>query len=918
MEEAALLVVVAPPVVAPPAREDASALASVMTTASNNAIRTVVCDVEAASQMYAGRKRRPPGDVGGAEAQRVGALGMLKEGWFEKHRNRRPSLAMFVASADAVAAEPATWAQLCAQVDAVRMATNRRSAPMLIAVVGNTPVPNERIAALRRRADLDERSVVVVPTLAVPGAANALVAPATELCLGFYRDEARRRKANLTSLTSELAQRGAPLPAPVAVRAHLKLGFFNEVVADALTAGKHYALAYGFVKQLVHELGANNAATRATGDPDASAAAFAMALEECRAVASVLFDKLCMMHTALPHITPGDPGGELRRLIDGHVRFFRKPGERFASIPRVLIARHAAWSARQCERGARALLATSANHAECRFAAARLYNAAASHAWHRRRCYVSAREAGLCPAPATQQTHASLMLGVGVGPYVGTFVSADGSRIGWDEFLAYTSALEGSAENGAVQSSTDENGDAMAPAGTPAAAESDSTHSLVNEMLHAAYALYDAQSCGRYRAMVAVAYAQEQELHGTGAEALAEAQRLLERALPLFRRDRAHAPLGEALAAYRGVLGKQGKRAEHAAASLELCALSSAMDPGQRAAVQASTFAALGERAAGEDSDAEDVVMDVTPSSADGAGSHLRAPGALIVRGSWNANCFNANIKSCLPLPLKVRRVTLEAAVPAADGAAASVVTAETGACELSPGSPMALTFDVPGDGDGARPIRIVLESAETRVRFEHAWRTESGTTSGVRFPPEYVLATPNADDSAPMRATARAQKSNEEGTRAASATPEPPAEQQAKQAQEQPAEADGGLSAPLAAMTMSDPAHATANAPHAQLRLELPEEMPLRGAPFTVSLCVSAPQSAPACMRVEVGKAHPQSVWAGARGRTLVVAAGTEARLTWTVLCCQAGDDMSIGSLSVRSDSSAASVEVPVLLCVR
>ncbi|GHP04927.1 hypothetical protein PPROV_000367900 [Pycnococcus provasolii] len=876
-----------------PDAQDAShadALSHLLTTATQNSVQCITAPIASMTALYPPRKRHAPAHVNATPATAMQyPLQLLKTNWLARQRTQRPGLAVFVATAAAASADPASWAQLCAQLDAVRLATNRRSAPMLIAVVGAGAVPEERLAALRRRADLDARSLVVVPNLSQPGSAAPLVTLASELSMGFYRDEARRRKAHLTSMTAELAAHGMPLPAPSAVKAHFKLGFFLEVVGDVQSAGKHYALAYGFVKSLLHELGTSRVEAGQTSPPPEK---FAMPLEECRAMATLLFDKLCVLHAATPGLPPGDPGGELRKLVDTHVRFFRTPGgSNFASLPRVLRARHAAWLSRQCERGARALLTAGANHDACRFAAARLYDAAARILWQRRRGYKSALEAGLVLVPATPQAHAQL--GVSDGVHLGTFASADGSVVGWDEYLAYICALEAHADGGATDG--DDGGEKT-------------THAIVNDMLHAAYALYDSRSCERYRAAVAVAYAQEQELHGTGDESLAEAQRLLESALPLYRRERADGLRTEALSAYRGVLGKQGLGAKHAAASLELCACSTSMEPEVRSALQASTFASLGERDGNDE--APEILMLVSLSSSGGDETRLVAPGVLIVCASWTGDEeFTARVESRLPLSLPLQRATLE--VAAEPGGA--VTTSTTGACELEPGASTLVKFRVEGAKDGARPIRLLLESAQSRVSFEHLWRTDLDSV-GKRFVPASVLSAPGADDAAPTLRRAASELASAQPPPASevNATLIPAPEPAVAAAEPAPAPAP----APAVEQADSAPLAPVGSVTNATLRLEIPEASPLRGAPFDVTLVITA--AASMALRVELHKANTQSVWAGSRARTIEVAAGTEARLTWRLICCQACDALQMGNLVVRCDATATTAEIPVVVDIR
>ena len=179
-----------------------------------------VASVDAAAQLFPARKPKPAGESAppvrpqpsAPRAPRLTASprahqalplsGVLRSDWLTKHRQHRPALAVVFFQRDAVMSD-ATHGAVCAQLEAVRAATRRRGASLLIVLVSDTPtapLPEERLAGLLRRGALDARFVVplvVVDEVVQAAGLRRLALMLQETAAGFYRVEGARAAAKL-------------------------------------------------------------------------------------------------------------------------------------------------------------------------------------------------------------------------------------------------------------------------------------------------------------------------------------------------------------------------------------------------------------------------------------------------------------------------------------------------------------------------------------------------------------------------------------------------------------------------------------------------------------------------------------------------------------------------------------------------
>ena len=270
-----------------------------------------------------GTATTPPAAVGG----------IMRTNWFHKHLEVVPAVVLVLAAvrrADQWAATEAAVTAFSAAWRAVAAYRGIRFAFVLVVHGGDAPAAlDERVALLRRRADVDARQVLVCA--APPEQLFALCrAAVVELADQHYRAEAKRLKQLARSLP-----RGAPfaLPARLAVKA----GFFAELRRDAGAALRHYTTAFARLTE---------AARLEARQPES------LPLHEIKVVAWLVMYRMCALHFQHFHSL-----GEAVRCFALFANTFRDA----YAVPAFHFA-HLAWLA-ACYQDFAYLLLTNANAA---------------------------------------------------------------------------------------------------------------------------------------------------------------------------------------------------------------------------------------------------------------------------------------------------------------------------------------------------------------------------------------------------------------------------------------------------------------------------------------------------------------------------------------------------------------------------
>lgn len=281
------------------------------------------------------------------------ARGILRTNWFHKHTAVVPAVVLALASVRRADQWPAVEAAVAAFASAWRaVAAYRRIRIAFVIVVENSSSSGssisastgggggssssslaleERLAQLRRRADVEARQVLVCAGPAARWLQGAAARGAVaELAGQHYRDEARRLKQLARSLP-----RGAPFQ--LHARLAVKAGFVAEQRGDAHRALQHYTAAFARLTE---------AALLEARRPES------LLLHETKVVAWLVMYRMCALHFQRFHSL-----GEAVRCFALFARTFRDA----YAVPAFQFA-HLAWLA-ACHEDFAYLLLTNVNAA---------------------------------------------------------------------------------------------------------------------------------------------------------------------------------------------------------------------------------------------------------------------------------------------------------------------------------------------------------------------------------------------------------------------------------------------------------------------------------------------------------------------------------------------------------------------------
>ncbi|XP_047972886.1 trafficking protein particle complex subunit 11-like [Salvia hispanica] len=176
--------------------------------------------------------------------------GIIKRDWFSKHRTRIPAVVAAIFSSRDVSGDPAQWQQLCSDLDRLKASIRGRNIKLVVLVVtkwnDKDNTSEERILALRKRAEIDSKNLIIFVPDHEPELQQCLSRLWTvlgELANAYYRDEGRRvrsrlEKKNYTSMELN-------------VRYCFKVAIYAEFRRDWLEALKLYEDAYHALREMV-------------------------------------------------------------------------------------------------------------------------------------------------------------------------------------------------------------------------------------------------------------------------------------------------------------------------------------------------------------------------------------------------------------------------------------------------------------------------------------------------------------------------------------------------------------------------------------------------------------------------------------------------------------------------------------------
>ncbi|CAN1169740.1 Trafficking protein particle complex subunit 11 [Linum perenne] len=182
-------------------------------------------------------------------------LGILKRDWLLKHRTKVPAVLAALFTSEQISGDPAQWLQVCTDLENLRNVMRPKNIKLVIVVVvppsfytssSDEIINEDRMAALRKRAELDAKNVVFFNSgdeLQLKESLNKLAASLVELAATYYREEGRRIKALVEKKNINSIQ--------LNIRCCFKVAVYAEFRRDWAEALRFYDDAYHMLRQMV-------------------------------------------------------------------------------------------------------------------------------------------------------------------------------------------------------------------------------------------------------------------------------------------------------------------------------------------------------------------------------------------------------------------------------------------------------------------------------------------------------------------------------------------------------------------------------------------------------------------------------------------------------------------------------------------
>ncbi|RDX97602.1 Trafficking protein particle complex subunit 11, partial [Mucuna pruriens] len=190
-------------------------------------------------------KKRDPDSNATSSSPSPLVAGILKRDWLLKHRTKLPSVLAALFSSHHLTGDPAQWLQLCSDLDSIKTVIRGRNIKFAVVVVVNTnadEINEDRMIALRKRAEVDAKHVVVLKPNDT-SELKQLASTFTELAGAYYREEGRRIKQRIEKKNVGSVE--------LIVRYCFKVAVYAEFRSDWTEALKFYEEAYHTLREIV-------------------------------------------------------------------------------------------------------------------------------------------------------------------------------------------------------------------------------------------------------------------------------------------------------------------------------------------------------------------------------------------------------------------------------------------------------------------------------------------------------------------------------------------------------------------------------------------------------------------------------------------------------------------------------------------
>ncbi|XP_057747323.1 uncharacterized protein LOC130966520 [Arachis stenosperma] len=174
--------------------------------------------------------------------------GVLKKDWLLKHRTKVPAVLGAVFRAEHVFGDPAQWLNVCSDLDSMKAVIRGRNIKLAVVIIhtGADEITEDRMIALRKRADVDAKYVIMLNpndnsdlNQSLDRMANAFYGLATM----YYREEGRRIKQRIEKKNVSSVE--------LIVRYCFKVAVYAEFRSDWPEALKFYEEGYHTLREIV-------------------------------------------------------------------------------------------------------------------------------------------------------------------------------------------------------------------------------------------------------------------------------------------------------------------------------------------------------------------------------------------------------------------------------------------------------------------------------------------------------------------------------------------------------------------------------------------------------------------------------------------------------------------------------------------
>ncbi|KAG4951880.1 hypothetical protein JHK85_045747 [Glycine max] len=171
--------------------------------------------------------------------------GILKRDWLLKHRTKLPSVLAALFPSHHLLGDPAQWLQVCSDLDSIKTVIRGRNIKFAVVVVVQNnadEISEDRMIALRKRAEVDAKHVVVLNPNDTSDL-KQLASTFSELAGTYYREEGRRIKQRVEKKNVSSVE--------LIVRYCFKVAVYAEFRSDWTEAMKFYEEAYHTLREIV-------------------------------------------------------------------------------------------------------------------------------------------------------------------------------------------------------------------------------------------------------------------------------------------------------------------------------------------------------------------------------------------------------------------------------------------------------------------------------------------------------------------------------------------------------------------------------------------------------------------------------------------------------------------------------------------